>query len=827
MDSKPGLTADQVLARRKQFDYNEIPDRPPKNILVAIWEIVSEPMIMLLMITVGLYFILGDVDEALLLLASFIGIIGIELYQESKTEKSLQALKQLSSPTAEVIRGGKAQTVPGRELVPGDIVLLAEGGRVPADAKLLVAENLRADESMMTGESVPIDKRAGDGVMSGTLLVSGHGRAEVLAIGVRTEMGKIGDSLTSIDTEKTLLQKEVNRVVKIIAVLAVSLSLILALAIWLTRGELIQGLLSGLTLAIAILPEEFPVVLTIFLTLGAWRLARNNVLARRAHTIETLGSATVLCVDKTGTLTENKMAIIATIDADGNLHNQIDDTDVIIKYGVLASQVNPFDPMEQAFLTAGDRLFNGLDNIYNSQAIIREYPLDEQSLSVAQVWSGDKSDNLVALKGAPETVFELCHLPKKQITNLNQQSKQLTDKGLRVLAVARAKAGTKLPDDRHDFDFTFLGLVGLADPIRSEVPAAIKLCHQAGIRVVMITGDHPETALHIASQIGLDHGAVLTGPEFETMSPKDRRAALRTVTVFSRVTPSHKLTIVQTFKTAGEVVAMTGDGVNDAPALKAAHVGIAMGMRGTDVAREAASIVLLDDNFASIVSGIRLGRRIYDNLQKAMSYIIAVHLPIAFMSLVPALAHWPLMLIPAHIVFLEFIIDPSSTIIFENEKESAGIMKRPPRKLAESIFNRRMVITSILKGLIVSLIIVAAFRWLLDQGWDLDKARGMTFLIMVVANIGLIVGISGRQALADIFHRQNMAMLIILSVASMSLLAVFAVPLLRDLFYFAVLTPVEIAAGIAVGAASIFAIIPLKIVINWLTSKGGNRGAHI
>jgi len=418
----------------------------------------------------------------------------------------------------------------------------------------------------------------------------------------------------------------------------------------------------------------------------------------------------------------------------------------------------------------------------------------------------------------------LCHIDEKTKKELEAKVKQLAGQGLRVIAIAKAKVLNNIPTDRHDFKFEFLGLVGLADPVRKEALPAVRMCLEAGIRVVMITGDYPETAINIAKKIELKREGSITGPEFEKLSERERIEIVKTISVFSRVTPTHKLIIVNTLKKAGEVVAMTGDGVNDAPALKSAHVGIAMGARGTDVAREAATIVLLDDNFASIVHGIRLGRRIYDNLQKAMSYIISVHIPIALLSLLPALFRWPLVLIPAHIVFLEFAIDPSCTIIFENEKESHDIMKRPPRKLSAPIFSTRMVIESLAQGFLVALIVIASYRILLDMGWDEDKARGMTFLILVVANIFLILGLSGKQAIANILHRENMAMVTILCITSASLMLIFNITFLRELFHFSPLTYTEAWLGIATGALSVFGIIPIKNFVKRIYNRIESRG---
>jgi len=812
-----GLSSTEATTRQRQFGYNELPSQGKRNVFKIIIGLVTEPMIFLLIITVVIYFFLGDKQEAFLLLFSVFVIIGIELYQEAKTEKSLEALRNLSSPMCEVIRDGRQMTIPGREIVVGDILIISEGSRVPVDAKLISANNLRVDESLLTGESVAVEKHTQkikdfrvNSVFSGTLVIKGHGVIEATSIGADTEIGKIGISLKSIAIEKTLLQKEVDKVIKIVAFLAISASLLLVALYWFQRGNLMQGLLAGLTLAISILPEEFPIVLTIFLTMGAWRLAKSHILTRRSHTIETLGSTSVLCVDKTGTLTENRMTIISVVDINGNVYDAIMGMpDEIIKFGVLASQKRPFDPMEEAFIELGKQVFDNVEKIYNNQKIIKEYPLKDDSLSVVHAWGDDGVATVVALKGAPETVFDLCHLKKDVRIKLELKTNELASRGLRIIAVAKGINSLNLSSNRHDFEFEFLGLVGLADPIRKGAKSAVGMCQEAGIRVVMITGDYPETALNIAKQVGLDHGKVITGAEFERLSDLKRQEVIKSVSVFSRVTPANKLTIVNTFKDNGEVVAMTGDGVNDAPALKSAHIGVAMGKRGTDVAREAATIVLLDDNFASIVKGIRLGRRIYTNLQKAMSYIFSVHIPIAALSLLPVLFGWPIVLIPIHIVFLELIIDPSCTLIFENEKESSDIMQKPPRSLKEPIFSKRMVTNSVLKGVFIALVVVISYKILLDYNWSPDKARGMTFLILLVSNIFLVLAISGKQAISRLLRRENKAMLIIFSITIIFLALVFSDPTLMSIFKFAPLLLSELALGVVVGALAGLGVVPV------------------
>lgn len=822
-----GLTNEEVVKRRKQFGFNELPDREKKSLISIIIGIIKEPMIFLLIAIVIVYFLLGDQVEAFILMVSVSVIIGINLFQNARTEKALDALRGLASPSCDVIRGGSHITIPSRELVPGDLVLIQEGSRIPADARLRMSASLAADESLLTGESSSVDKITGDNIFSGTVVTKGHGVAEVTSTGTETEVGKIGDSLKTISSEETLLDKEVDKVVKIMATIAISGALLITLVFWLWRGDLLQGFLAGLTMSIAVLPEEFPVVLTVFMALGAWRLARHNVLARKSQAIETLGSASVLCTDKTGTLTENRMTVVQATNAAGeNLSPGDKHFYTVIEHGVLASQMRPFDPMEEAFLDAAKKLPGGLEEVYDQEDIVKEYPFGDGSLSVVNVWGSGQTNQptRIALKGASETVFDLCGLSEADQKKLDNKVAEFAREGLRVLAVAEGEARKDLPKDRSGLNYNFLGLVALADPIRPEAAPAVKLCHEAGIRVIMITGDYPETARRIAAEIGLATDKVLTGEEFADLSPAKQKLALEKTSVFSRVAPIHKLTIVKTLKEAGEVVAMTGDGVNDAPALKSAHIGIAMGKRGTDVAREASAIVLLDDNFASIVSGIRLGRRIFANLQKAMAYILTVHMPIIVMSIVPVVAGWPLVLLPIHIVFLEFIIDPSSTLIFEAEPEEPDAMKQPPRRLNSPLFNRRVVILSIIEGLMMSAAVLVVHLLTMQLDWSDEKSRAMTFLLITLMNIAIIFVISGRRALADAWRKKGKSpLLIVIGIAAVSIAIIYSIPAVTNLFKLEALSIFEISAALGISVLTALAIVPIRSLGSLKHQSGSRR----
>lgn len=777
MNEITGLTNHEAATRLQEHGYNELPTAKPRTFFHFLIEIIKEPMISLLLAAGVLYIFLGDAAEAILLLLSIVGVVSISLYQERKSEKSLQALVRLSSPRAMVLRSGEEIRIAGREVVVGDVVCLVEGDRVPADVELFEAENIKVDESLLTGESVPVDKNTTDAkqAYSGSMVVSGHGKAIVRAIGIDTELGKIGKSLKSIEIEKTLLQKEITTLVRYLASVGLAMCVLLAVIYTLTRGNLVHGILAGLTLAIGILPEEFPIVLLLFITMGAWRLAKKNVLARRAASIETLGAATVLCVDKTGTLTENKMTIEKI---------ELGDEEEVIKYGLLASQRKPFDPMEVAFVSEGKKYLD-LDKLYDTHELVREYPVSSDLLSVAHAYKvADKYD--IALKGSAEAVIELCHLKTGEEKKILAEVSALAKDGYRVLAVARGEhAQTTLPTDRHDISFHFLGLVALADPIREGVAESVNLARRAGVRVIMITGDYHDTALSIAKQIGLTTTGVLTGARFEAMNAAERQKALTDISVFSRVAPKQKLLIVEALKSMGEVVAMTGDGVNDAPALKAAHIGIAMGQRGTDVAREASSLVLLDDNFNSIVGGVKLGRRIYDNLQKAVGYLIAVHIPIVALSIVPVILKLPMVLFPAHIVFLEFIIDPTCTIVFESDKADKDIMTRKPRGIADRIISFRNLRGPITRGLLSAVVLVISYMILLPQVGE-DTARTFVFILLVSINIMFIlVSLSKKEFFYHkLAQNNNIALMLVVLFTSTVLYLAVSVPVVMGLFRF-------------------------------------------
>ena len=823
-----GLSETEVASRRAVDGFNELPSVKNRKVFAIALEIVREPMFLLLAACGAIYFLLGDAQEAVMLLGFVVFIAGISLYQEQKTERTLEALRDLSSPRALVIRGGQRKRIAGRDVVRGDILLLSEGDRVPADAQVLSCSHLLVDESILTGESAPVRKLADGGapdmsrpggddlpfVYSSTLVVQGQGVARAIAIGPHTEIGKIGKALQKVEVEQTPLQLETRAIVGKLTLAALMLCAVVVVVYGLTHANWFDGFLAAITLAMAILPNEFPVVLTIFLALGAWRISQKRVLTRRMPAVETLGSATVLCVDKTGTLTMNHMSVakLSTGEESYDLRDRVnkelpETVHLLSEFAILASHRDPFDPMEKALRELGKFYLTGTEHLHDDWSLVREYPLSNELLALSLVWqSPDGDDYVIAAKGAPEAIFDLCHHDEAQLELMSSRVASLAQQGLRVLGVARSSfKQVGLPVQQHDFDFEFLGLVGLADPVRPSVPSAIRECYAAGIRVVMITGDYPGTAHNVARQIGLEPAdEIITGPELDKMSDTDLQRRIGSVNVFARVVPEQKLRLVNALKANGEVVAMTGDGVNDAPALKAAHIGIAMGERGTDVAREASSLVLLDDDFSSIVQAVKQGRRIFDNLKKGMAYILAVHVPIAGMTLIPVLLKWPLVLLPVHIAFLHLIIDPACSIVFEAEPEEADVMRRPPRKPNESLFGSRILWMSLLQGLGVLLILVALYGFALNRGLDESRARAVAFTTLIVANIGLIlINRSWTHSIMTTIRAPNPALWWVAGGATLFLALVLQVPALRELFRFAPLRLGDVGICLTAGVVSI------------------------
>jgi len=845
-----GLSETEARVRLARDGYIELPSQRRRGALRIAVEVAREPMFLLLVAAGSLYLLMGELADALMLLGFVFVVMAITILQERRTERALDALRELASPRALVIRDGQARRIAGREVVRGDLLVVAEGDRVPADLLLRRCTHLAVDESLLTGESVPVRKRASDdatqmdrpggddlpSLYSGTLVSSGQGLCEVLHTGAATALGAIGKSLADIEPERSPLQLETARIVRALAIAGLCACALVVGVYALMHGGAWQawkeGLLAGIALAMAILPEEFPVVLTVFLALGAWRIARSRVLTRRMSAIETLGAATVLCVDKTGTLTENRMSL-SQVALDGAIIAPAADgrwpmtCAALIDTAVLASREDPFDAMERALHAAARKPAR----VAADWRLVHEYPLSPGLLAMSHVWQDPANGELqVASKGAPEAIADLCGLDAVQRAALLVAAGQLAAAGLRVLGIARARLPRQLdpqqqpwPVQQRELQLEYQGLVAFSDPVRADVPGAVAECRGAGIRVVMITGDYALTARSIARQAGLDRPeALMSGEALARLSDDELAACIGDIDVFARVVPEQKLRIVMALRRRGEVVAMTGDGVNDAPALKAAHIGIAMGGRGTDVAREAAALVLLDDDFSSIVKAVRLGRRIYDNIRKAVGFILAVHVPIAGLSMIPVMIPgWPLLLLPVHIVFLELIIDPACTLVFEAEGADADIMRRSPRSPQARLFSVPIVSIALLQGLAALLVCLAIFA-VAHGGQGAHAARAMVFSGLV-ASLLMIIMINRswtRSALA-MLKEPNAAVWWVIAGACACLALVLEVPRVQRLFSFAPLHAADLSVSLFAGMACLLWFEWLKTSRRWRSLQDG------
>ena len=837
--ARPGLDTAEALARLRRFGPNRIDDPHRDGLLDTVRGVFAEPMFLLLIVAAGLYLALGDLGEGLLLGFFALVTVGLVLFQERRSARALDELRALAVPQVQVLRDGLVVRIPSTDLVPGDLFLIDEGERIAADGVLRDATGIMVDESLLTGESVPVRKlaladglpdddraRAGDDrpvVLAGTLVTAGHGVAEALATGARTQMGRIGASLAAIAPGETPLQRQLHRVVRGFGILALAFSLLLALWYGLQRGEWMHGVLAGIALAMAMLPEEFPMAVAIFLALGAWRMARVKVLVQHPAAIDALGATTMLCVDKTGTLTENHLRVGRLVTGDAEVEatgGQLpEDAHVLLEFAVLSSRRDNVDPLDRAILELADRTPSMARHTHADWTLVREHPLTPALLAVSRSWRDGGGRQWIATKGAPEAVAGLCRLPQAELAAQLARVDVLGSQGLRVIAVARADSDDGDPERAlEDHDFTFLGLVAFADPLREDVPEGVAQLRRAGISLAMITGDRAATALAIATEAGIDtRGRTLTGAEIDTLDDTGLATAVRDIRVFARVLPQHKLRLVQAFQANGEVVAMTGDGVNDAPALKAAHVGIAMGRRGTDVAREAADIVLLDDDFRHIVGGVALGRRIFDNLRKVMVYITAIHVPIAGSALLPLLVGWPPLLLPVHVVLTEMVIDPMCSLAFEGAPAEPGLMDRPPRSGSAGLLGVGVLARGFVQGMALLVATLAVFGIALHAGLDEGQARLLGIVALTTGNVSLVaVDATVRLGWRSLVGREFAAFWIVAGLAVAALGVGMLLPAGRVLLHFG-----QPPAGPI--AMVVVAMLLLAVALSW-ASAAWKRG---
>ncbi len=833
-----GLSEGEARRRLVEHGPNAIEDRERHSFADTLREVMREPMFLLLLVASAIYLLVGDLGEGLLLVGFALLSVGLVIFQQRRGERALDALRELAEPQTRVLRGGQLRRVPTREIVPGDWIALGEGERVAADAVLRQAQALTVDESLLTGESVPVRKLPSDAtaadvaagppggddlpqVYAGTLVTAGHGLAEVSATGRHTQVGRIGSSLAAIEPAPTPLQQSLHGVVRLFGTLALGGSALLLLWYGLRSGDWVQGVLSGIALGMAMLPEEFPMAMAVFLAMGSWRLARIQVLARQPAVVEALGAVTVLCVDKTGTLTENRMALrrLVTPEADAVAQPGAplpEPVHRLLEYAMLASRRGSTDPMDRALLAHGDQALDDTEHLHPDWRLEQEYALTPELLAMSQAWLDKDGRRRVAAKGAPEAVIDLCHLAPEAGAAILAQMRALAESGLRVLAVAEGSAAGAAPaPEQHDYDFRFLGLVGFEDPLRASVPAAVAQARGAGIAVAMITGDHAATALAIARQAGIDADAgALTGEQIAALDDVALAEAVRRVRVFARVLPEQKLRLVQALQSDGETVAMTGDGVNDAPALKAAHIGIAMGVRGTDVAREAADLVLLDEEFGRIVGGVRMGRRIFDNLRKVMRYIVAIHVPIAGLALLPVLLGLPPLMLPAHVVLTEMVIDPICSLAFEGAPEDSRLMQRPPRSTREGLVGWPMLLQGLVQGGSVLVATLLAYLLALRAGQDADVARTLAVIGLMAGNLLLVAanlsaGLGWRALLAP----GARVFWVVAAIASAVLALAIVAPPVRALLHFGQPPLPELGLALAAVAVAVGAGVLLSAAL--------------
>lgn len=781
-----GLTREEVRKSREENGTNELEKKKKESVFQKVLHIFTAPMFLLLIITASIYFILGEVSDGIIMLCFVLFISGIEFFQEQKTDKALEALNTLSSLNIKVIRDGKVCLIDSKDIVVGDIVLLEEGDKIAADGLILECQGLEVNESALTGESEVVYKKLKDESNNyfklnqcylGTDVTNGSAVIQVTAVGVHTEYGKIGKTLNAITKEKTPLEKQINQLI----VVCTMISLIFFTAVMvinfiynqgmLLHDRIIASILAGITVAMATIPEEIPVVLTVFLAMGAWGLARKKTLTRNMKAVETLGAVTVLCTDKTGTLTQNKMTVKETYPKEENF----------LQISLLACLKDPYDPME---LAIQEYCFaqHLTKKIYQAD-LVHEYVFNNEDKMMGQVWKIDKA-NVLCVKGAYEHVLPLCDMEEAEKEKIEDQIAEYSRLGYRVLAVAKRENISKIPKTLKENSLTFVGLIALVDPPRKGVKESLASCYTAGVRVIMITGDNGETAKGIAKQIHLEHNEnVITGLELENMSEEELKERVKDTNIFARVYPNHKMRIVKALQENKEVVAMTGDGVNDAPALKKAEIGIAMGKRGTNVAKEAADMILLDDNFNTIVDAIKNGRTIYSNIKKAISYILVIHIPIAFASFFVPLFRLPVLLLPIHIVLLELIIDPTSSIIFQRLKPDRNVMEEKPRKINEPIMNKRAVFRCVLQGLAIFLAFFGSYFYLLKQGSSQNLAMTFAFTVLVLANVLVVYVLQSREyALKNfIIDFKDKVIVLINSIIVVMLLLLIYVPIFNQL----------------------------------------------
>ncbi|MGF6850429.1 Ca2+-transporting ATPase [Chitinophaga sp. W3I9] len=805
-----GLDEAAVTASRQQYGSNNPPEPVTSPLKAVLKEIMEEPMLVLLIAVTAIYFVMGELGEAYFMLAAIALVSGISFYQDSRSRKALEALEKMNEPLSKVIRNGELKSLPTSEIVKGDMMLVSEGNTINADGMIVHSNDFSVNESVLTGEAYAVFKQSDsedNKVYSGTVVASGLAICEVQEVGAQTKIGQLGEAILNIKEETTPLQLQIRQFVKWMAVAGA----IVFLAVWLFNyirsGSLTDSLLKGLTLAMSVLPEEIPVAFTTFMALGSRRLMQMGIIVKKIRTVEALGSATVICTDKTGTITENKMSLQAVYNgADYTLYEKGHFPSVLISTAMWASEPVPFDPMEKTLHRLYEEM-TPLDERTN-YTMVHEYPLEGKPPMMTHIFENAAGKRLVAAKGAPEAILQVSHLPEKEKQMILDQVNILAAKGYRVLGVATSDfTGNNYPATQQELPFVFTGLLAFYDPPKSNISEVFRQFYQAGIKVKIITGDNAVTTRAIARQAGLQQSdEAVNGDTLMQMNEKKMQQTLQSVNIFTRMFPEAKLAAINALKTDNEVVAMTGDGVNDGPALKAAHIGIAMGKKGTEIAKQAAALILVNDDLSNMVDAIAMGRRIYTNIKKAVQYIISIHIPIILTVSLPLFLGWiyPNIFTPVHVIFLEVIMGPTCSIVYENEPIEENAMLQPPRPITQTFLSFREMNISILQGLIITAGVLSAYQWSVAQDAGELLTRSMVFTTLVLANIFLtLVNRSFYYSFIHSMRNRNKLMVAVIGITLLLLAAMLYIPPVARFFSITGLSLYELLLCTAISAASV------------------------
>jgi Ca2+-transporting ATPase len=818
-----GLSNDEVVASRKMWGFNSLEHQQKNHLLISIIEIVKEPMFLLLFAAASIYYITGDYGDGIFMTIAILLVAAISLFQEARSRNAIDALKKLSQPKSKVIRNGKIIEIPSEEIVVGDCIQVQEGTFIPADAVIIQSHDFSVNEAILTGESLSVFKNELseiNKVFQGTIVATGFAICEVTAIGNQTSLGKIGKSLESIEEEKTPLQLQITNFVKKMSIIGLIIFGIVWTLNYCHSKVVLDSLLKALTIAMSVIPEEIPVAFTTFMALGAWRLVKMGIITKQTKTVETLGSATVICTDKTGTITENKMSLAQlyvfdsniVIDANEKLNSEAEE---VLSFAMWSSEPIPFDAMEIAFHEAYAKL-ESVDERPNYK-LIHEYPLGGKPPMMTHVFEDSNGKRIIAAKGAPEALIEVSSLSDKEKNQALIAMEAMAKKGYRVLGIGIARfPGTDFPKTQQELKFSFKGLVAFYDPPKANIQEVFETFYKAGIQIKIVTGDNAATTSTIARQIGFkDADKVLNGDELMEMNSETLKVKVMETTLFTRMFPEAKLKIIQALKANNQIVAMTGDGVNDGPALKSAHIGIAMGKKGTEIAKQAANLILIDDDFSKMIDAIAMGRRIYVNLKKAIQYIISIHIPIILIVFIPLALGWlyPNIFTPVHIIFLEMIMGPTCSVIYENEPMERNLMLQKPRPLTTTFFNLKEITISIIQGLVITLGLLFVYNYCVDEGFSEKYTRTTVFLTLIISNIFLTL--ENRSFYYSVFttirYKNNLVLMIIGITIGITSLLLF-VPVFSNFFLFEKVDKTQIGLSVLVGFLSVMWIEIYKLI---------------